>query len=133
MASVTHATTVATARTIVLVEDSDDIRVTFRELLEHSGYRVEEAPDGIEGLARILAVKPDVAIIDVGLPRMNGYEVARRVRAALGSTVMLIAMTGHSNESDRLEALAAGFDSHVSKPVDLALLERILTTGRGPN
>ncbi len=131
--NVANATLVAAAPTLVIVEDSDDIRVTFRELLEHSGYRVEEAPDGIEGLARILAVKPDVAIIDVGLPRMNGYEVARRVRAALGSTVMLIAMTGHSNESDRLEALAAGFDSHVSKPVDLALLERILTTGRGPN
>ncbi|MBK7827004.1 response regulator [Nannocystis sp.] len=132
LASVTHATTVATARTIVLVEDSDDIRVTFRELLEHSGYRVEETADGVEGLARILAVKPDVAIIDVGLPRMDGYEVARRVRAALGSTVLLIAMTGHADENDRLQALAAGFDTHVTKPVDLALLERILAARRGP-
>jgi len=122
----------AAARTLVLVEDSDDIRVTLCELLEQCGYKVEGAADGLEGLARILAVKPDVAIIDVGLPRMDGYEVARQVRAALGATVLLIAMTGHCSERDRLQAFAAGFDAHVTKPVDLALLEQILATPRGP-
>ena len=67
-----------------------------------------------------------VAIIDIGVPGMDGYEVARRVRAALGQSVLLVAMTGYGQESDRLQALSAGFDTHLTKPVDIELVERIL-------
>jgi CheY-like chemotaxis protein len=87
---------------------------------------VKEARDGIEGLALILAEKPDVAIVDITLPGMDGCEVARRVRAALGQSVLLIAMTGNREESDRLRALSDGFDAHLTKPFDIKLVERML-------
>jgi CheY-like chemotaxis protein/HPt (histidine-containing phosphotransfer) domain-containing protein len=114
------------ARRIVLVEDNDDTRVIFRDVLEQRGHHVREARDGIDGLARIVAEKPDVAIVDIGLPGIDGYEVARRVRAALGHSVLLVAMTGYGQESDRLQALSAGFDTHMTKPVDIELVERML-------
>ncbi len=125
----------ANARRIVLVEDDDDTREIFRAVLEKCGHHVKDARDGIEGLALILAEKPDVALVDIGLPAMDGYEVARRVRAALGHSVYLVALTGRGKESDRLQALSAGFDAHLTKPVDIELLERLLQTsprGGGP-
>jgi PAS domain S-box-containing protein len=114
------------ARRIVLVEDNDDTRALFRDVLEQNGHHVKEARDGIEGLAIVLAERPDVAIVDIGLPGMDGYEVARRVRAALGNSVLLIAMTGYELESDRLEALSAGFDTHMTKPVDIERVKWML-------
>ena len=102
------------------------MREGLREVLEQSGHHVKEAHDGITGLAVILAEKPDVAIIDIGLTGMDGYEVARRVRAAFGNSVLLLAMTGHGLESNRLQALSAGFDTHVTKPVDIEQVVRIL-------
>src|SRR4030095_13260189 len=117
------------ARRIVLVEDNADLREGFRIVLEASGHHVEEARDGIEGLAVILAAEPDVAILDIGLRGINGYEVARRVRAALGHSVLLVAMTGYEAESDRVEALAAGFDMHMTKPIDIELGERMVDAG----
>ncbi|CAN5855623.1 hypothetical protein BH11MYX2_BH11MYX2_26700 [soil metagenome] len=116
------------ARTIVLVDDDDDTRVIFRRALEQCGHHVKDAPNGIEGLALILTEKADVAFVDIGLPGMDGYEVARRVRAALGHSVWLVAMTGHGTESDRRQALVAGFDAHMTKPVDLDQVERMLAT-----
>jgi CheY-like chemotaxis protein len=124
------AATTGGARRIVLVEDNDDLREGFRAVLADLGHDVKEACDGPEGLAIILAEKPDVAIIDIGLRGMNGYEVARQVRAALGHSVLLVAMTGYERESDRLEALSAGFDLHMTKPVDIELVERMLGPGQ---
>ena len=125
---VNGAPTVGASRRIVLVEDNDDLRDLFRILLEHRGHYVKEARDGIEGLSHIPAEKPDLAIVDIGLRGMDGYEVARQVRSALGHTVLLVAMTGYVQESDRLEALAAGFDTHVTKPFDIGIVERLLDT-----
>ncbi|MDP2341725.1 MAG: response regulator [Deltaproteobacteria bacterium] len=116
------------ARRVLLVDDSTDLRSTFRRVLEHRGHHVSEASDGIEGVAMILTEKPDVAIVDVGLPGINGYEVARRVRAVLGATIRLVAMTGYSGDADRAEALRAGFDVQLSKPVDTAAVEAVLAT-----
>ncbi len=104
---------------IVVVEDNADIRDTLAELLTLDGYRVEGAGDGPQGLNRILAVRPEVALIDVGLPGFDGYEVARRVRAHLGSAPLLIAMTGYGQPDDRARAFDAGFDEHVVKPVSV--------------
>ncbi len=120
------AATAVRARRIVLIEDHDLLRETFRILLQQNGHQVKEARDGIEGLALILAEEPDVAIIDITLPGMDGCEVARQVRAALGQSVLLIAMTGNREESDRLRALADGFDAHLTKPFDINLVERML-------
>jgi signal transduction histidine kinase/ActR/RegA family two-component response regulator len=104
---------------IVLVEDNVDIRETLAELLVLDGYQVDGAGDGPQGLTRILAKAPDVALIDVGLPGFDGYELAKRVRAQLGESPVLIAMTGYGQPDDRARAFDAGFDEHVVKPVSL--------------
>jgi CheY-like chemotaxis protein len=113
---------------IVLVDDNDDLRMCFREILQEKGHHVEDAGDGAEGLALILAVRPDIAIVDIGMFGMDGYEVAAGVRASLGRSVRLVALTGYEKESDRLKAIAAGFDAHLTKPVDIARLELILSS-----
>jgi signal transduction histidine kinase/ActR/RegA family two-component response regulator len=111
---------------VVLVEDNDDARETLRALLELMGNEVEEAVDGLEGLDRIFRVRPDVALIDIGLPKLDGYEVARQVRAAtVGAAPLLVAMTGYGQPEDRHRALEAGFDVHMVKPVSVRELAKV--------
>lgn len=117
------------ARSILLIEDNDDARETLRILLEMAGHRVETANDGAAGLERALAMQPDVALVDVGLPKMDGYEVARRLRAAPGvRQPFLVALTGYGLPEDRQRAFDAGFDAHVVKPVDNDTLAQVLAT-----
>jgi two-component system, sensor histidine kinase len=109
----------AAARTVLLVEDNEDAREMLRYLLKLSGHEVYEAADGLDGLAAAAAVRPDVAIVDVGLPGLDGYEVARRIRLAPhGDRLTLIALTGYGQPEDRQRALEAGFDHFLVKPVD---------------
>lgn len=84
------------------------------------------AGDGPEGVERARGFAPQVAIVDIGLPGLDGYEVARQLRATLGHEVMLIAMTGYGQPEDRQRALAVGFDIHLTKPVDAEVL-RVLS------
>lgn len=114
-------------KTIVLVEDIDDAREMFAALLALRGYEVHQAIDGAEGLALIERIKPDAAIIDIGLPKLNGHQVARRVRAneELGS-MPLVALTGYGQDSDRDEVQESGFDLHLVKPLDPLKLDRML-------
>jgi CheY-like chemotaxis protein/two-component sensor histidine kinase len=116
----------AQPRNVLIVEDSADIREALQELLEGLGHRVEAAADGEQALARALAQRPDVALVDIGLPRIDGYEVARRMRKALGAKVLLLALTGYGQPEDRARAAAAGFDLHLTKPVELGTLELLL-------
>ena len=97
-----------------------------RAVLERVGHVVSEAFDGASGIARILADKPDVAIVDISLPGMDGYDVAKAVRAALGKQVYLVAMTAHDRDIDRARSMAAGFDKHMTKPVDIELVKAML-------
>jgi two-component system, sensor histidine kinase len=115
---------------IVLIEDNPDSRELMKTLLEAFGHRVVAAADGEEGVARVLALRPDVVIVDIGLPKLDGYAVARRVRATLGERVLLIAITGYSQPDDQRQALQAGFDAHYAKPVDPHRLQRLLGTRR---
>jgi CheY-like chemotaxis protein len=112
---------------IVLVEDNSDIRDTLRDLLVMCGHRVEVAEDGESGLELILERRPQVALIDIGLPGLDGYNVARALRSRLkdGQT-RLIALTGYGQPDDRRKALDAGFDAHLVKPVDLEHLSQVL-------
>jgi CheY-like chemotaxis protein len=106
-------------RRVLLVEDNRDVRDGLRLFLEEWGYRVEEAADGPSGLARALEGAFDVALIDVGLPGLDGYAVAERIRAApVGRRLRLVALTGYGQPEDRRRAREAGFDAHVVKPVD---------------
>jgi signal transduction histidine kinase len=103
---------------VVVVEDGEDVRELLKELLEMEGHAVFTAEDGPTGVERILAVEPDVAFVDIGLPDFDGYEVARQVRAS-GSRTRLVALTGYGQKDDRLHARRAGFDRHLTKPVSL--------------
>ncbi len=118
---------------LVLVEDNADIRETLAELLVLEGYQVEGAGDGPQGLNRILAVEPEVVLIDVGLPGFDGYELARRIRAQQGDRPALIAMTGYGQPDDRARAFDAGFDEHVVKPVSVEDLSAAIERTRRKN
>jgi CheY-like chemotaxis protein/two-component sensor histidine kinase len=110
---------------IVLVEDSDDIREMLMELLQLEGHTVEVANDGLQGVSLVLEKQPQVALIDIGLPGLDGYAVAQRVRAAQ-APIRLIAMTGYGQPEERQRALDAGFDAHLVKPVSLHDLSVVL-------
>ena len=113
---------------VLIVEDQDDSREMLRVLIESMGHIVLERADGGTGLAAIEQEYPDVALIDIGLPVMSGYEVARRVRENPRlDDVLLIALTGYGRDSDVAMATAAGFDAHVTKPADLHVIEEILS------
>jgi signal transduction histidine kinase/CheY-like chemotaxis protein len=122
--------TIPRPRRVLIVEDNDDARQLLRHLLELSGHEVHEAASGTTGLEQALALRPDVALIDLGLPGLDGYEVARRIRAAGRKDVVLIAVTGYGQREDRLRASAAGFDAHFTKPVDLTALDALLQRHR---
>jgi signal transduction histidine kinase len=112
---------------IALVEDSPDIREMTTELLTMLGHEVEAAGDGEAGLALILRTRPDVALVDMGLPGLDGCEVAARVRAEIGRDgVRLVAMTGFGLDADRRRAREAGFDDYLVKPADVETLLRAL-------
>ncbi|MEQ1503812.1 MAG: ATP-binding protein [Myxococcota bacterium] len=110
---------------VVVIEDNDDNRELLRLLIEGLGHAVEVAGDGPSGVSTVLTVAPDVALVDIGLPGLDGYGVARAVRAR-GSRSMLIAITGYGQPEDRERALAAGFDDHFTKPVDPRQIESLL-------
>jgi two-component system CheB/CheR fusion protein len=103
---------------IVVVEDQDDAREALEMLLDIEGHEVSSARDGPEGLELILDQHPQVALLDIGLPKMNGYELAAAVREKLGNRIKLVAMSGYGQPDDVRNAEIAGFDRHLTKPVD---------------
>jgi len=110
-------------RRVLIIEDNDDAREMLRCALEQEGYVVYVAADGQDGIAQAVSLGPDVALVDIGLPGVNGYDVARRIRTAgAGNRPILVALTGYGREEDRRRAEEAGFDRHLVKPVDPAKL-----------
>ena len=121
---------VSSPRRIVIVEDGRDSRDMLRYLLEHAGHEVHEAADGPSGLRMIVERLPDIALVDVGLPDLDGYEVARRVRAhEAARAVRLVALTGYGLPDDLRRSQQAGFDAHLVKPVDPARLAALIREG----
>lgn len=113
---------------ILLVEDNEDARLMMRSLLEKQGHHVETASDGESGVQAAVEAPPDVALVDIGLPAMDGLEVARRLRTAWGGQgPMLIAVTGYGQPGDRRRSKDAGFDHHLVKPVDPEELRELLS------
>ncbi len=118
----------ATPKRILLIEDNTDARESLRLLLEDLGHQVCEAGDGPAGVEKALAVKPEVILIDLGLPGLDGYEVAARIRAASAcSASKLIALTGYAQNEYRARAQLAGFQGFLTKPVDAATLAKFIT------
>jgi CheY-like chemotaxis protein len=120
------------SRRVLIIEDNPDGRETLRILLELWGYEVEATGDGAEGVRKALDWRPGAAVVDIGLPGLDGYEVARRVRAALARKVCLIALTGYGQPEDRRRALQAGFDAYLIKPADLDQLSHLLEEVSAP-
>jgi signal transduction histidine kinase/ActR/RegA family two-component response regulator len=126
----TTATTEA-ARRVLVVEDAVDSRESLRVLLEMLGNEVQCAEDGVTALAVGMQWAPDVAIVDIGLPDIDGYQLARRLREMpAGRTMYLVALTGYGQPEDRRRALDSGFDAHFVKPIDSDDLRRIVAAGR---
>ena len=116
---------------ILLVDDNEPAAQTLGKLLEKSGYEIILAYDGASALALAEALKPSIIILDIGLPDTDGYTLATRLRqeiyASADTPLHLIALTGYSQEEDKLKAREAGFDAHLVKPVSIADVERVLT------
>ncbi|MDB4975599.1 MAG: hypothetical protein JWN48_3940 [Myxococcaceae bacterium] len=118
---------------VLIVDDDFDVRVGLRSLLRSIGHQVEEAENGQQGFELILASRPDLALIDLGMDEpFDGYELVRKLRKTPGGDKLrLIALTGHSRAEDRARALGAGFDWYLVKPVSESELLDVLA-GRLP-
>jgi signal transduction histidine kinase len=117
-------------RRIVIIEDNADIRDLLRIKLRQLGHKVDVAEDGAKGLEKVLETKPEIALVDIGLPTLDGYEVARRVREVLGTSIYLVALTGYGQADDKRKALESGFNVHLTKPADFVDLQNVI--GRIP-
>jgi two-component system CheB/CheR fusion protein len=112
---------------VLLAEDNQDAAEALSMLLELLGHKVRVVNDGAAAVDAARADPPDVALIDIGLPKLNGYEVAERLRQLPSADrTVLIALTGYGNESEKKRAFSAGFHFHLTKPVDLERLEGLL-------
>jgi PAS domain S-box-containing protein len=117
------------ARCVLIADDNPDGAEILAMLLQTSGHTVHVANDGAAAFELAARVRPDIAVLDIGMPGLSGYEVAKRIRCeAWGARMTLIAVTGWGQEEDKREALAVGFDYHVTKPMDPAYLESIFAS-----
>ncbi len=120
------------ARRVLLVEDNADARAMLAEVLTLEGHEVHEAADGPHGVEQAIRLRPDLTLVDIGLPGFDGHEVALRIRRdPAGATLRLVALTGYGRPEDREQALASGYDLHLVKPVDPAILLAILADAAG--
>jgi len=117
---------VGPGRSILVVDDNDDVRKSLVRLLTLHGYEVTGAGDGPSALRAAAELKPRVVLVDIGLPGMDGYELARQLRRSDAADTRLFAITGYGQASDRARSRDAGFDAHLVKPVDLQTLLPLL-------
>jgi CheY-like chemotaxis protein len=119
---------------VLLIEDNEDARQMLQMVLELAGHTVYDAANGLRGLELLGLKRPDVAIIDINLPEMNGYQVAKRIREEPhGRGMLLLALTGYGGTAYGKDSSDDGFDHHLVKPVDLNQLARLLSeSAEGP-
>jgi CheY-like chemotaxis protein len=114
-------------RRVLIADDNKDAADGLSLILRNMGHEVRTARDGLEALSAVAEFQPDVVLLDIGMPLLSGYEVARRIREQPGGAQLtLIALTGSSQDEDRHRAAAAGFDHHLAKPTDMAALAELL-------
>src|ERR671937_1844846 len=114
-------------RTILVVEDFDETRFMIKVVLEMSGYRVLEATNGVEAVEGARRERPDLILMDIGLPLMDGFEATRAIRDESGlAGVPVVAVSAHATAEYRVKALTVGCDEYVTKPVDFALLNSLV-------
>ena len=110
------------ARRILVVDDNADAADSLGMLLEVRGDEVRIAYDGLAAIDAEADFRPEVVLLDIGMPKLSGYDVAKRIRQARGNAVLIVAITGWGQEDDRQRARDAGFNYHFTKPVDFEML-----------
>jgi signal transduction histidine kinase/CheY-like chemotaxis protein len=113
---------------VLLAEDNADAAEIMRIMLRFKGHDVKVAADGVEAVAIAKAFEPQIAFLDIGMPQMDGYDAARRIREALGDRVVLVALTGWGQDDDKRRSREAGFDHHLTKPPEPDVLEQLIAT-----
>jgi CheY-like chemotaxis protein len=111
---------------VLIAEDHPDSAEMMRVMLTYKGHDVQVAHDGMEAVALADEFEPRIAFLDIGMPRMDGYEAARRIRARLGTRVLLVALTGWGQDEEKRRSREAGFDHHLTKPPEPEVLERLI-------
>lgn len=119
------------AAKVLIVEDNEDSAESLKLLLDALGYETHIARDGEAAVTAAVALRPGAILMDIGLPKLNGYEAARRIREqcgeqGAGERMLIVALTGWGQQGDRLRSADAGIDHHLVKPLDLDALRRIL-------
>jgi CheY-like chemotaxis protein len=118
----------ASPRRVLIVDDNEDAANSLAMILKLSGHETASVYTAMDALERAVSFRPDVVLLDIGLPGMDGYEVAQKMRELPGlADIRLVAVTGYGRSDDRLRARDAGFDDHLTKPVEFAVLDRALT------
>ncbi len=114
-------------RRVLIVDDNRDAAASLGMMLSLLGHEVRTAHDGLEAIELAEAFRPEVILLDIGLPRLNGYDTCQRLREqSWGRGIFIVALTGWGQDDDRRRSQEAGFDYHLLKPVDFAVLERLL-------
>jgi CheY-like chemotaxis protein len=113
-------------RRILVVDDNHDSADTLSTLLRIMDNDVATVYDGLEAVSAAMAFRPDVVLLDIGMPKLNGYDAARRIRGQHDAAMVLVALTGWGQEQDRCRAKEAGFDYHLTKPVEYQALRDLL-------
>lgn len=120
-----------TGRRVLVADDNADSAGSMAMILKILGHDARTAHDGLEVVAVATDFRPDVILLDIGMPELDGYEVCRRIRGEpWGSAISIIALTGWGSDDDRRRSLEAGFDHHLVKPVDPAEVEKLLEVRR---
>jgi CheY-like chemotaxis protein len=117
----------AASRRILIVDDNLDGAESLAMVLEEAGHTTHVAHDGVEAIAAAERVRPEAVLLDIGLPKLDGYEVCHRIReTSWGKPLLMVALTGWGQDEDRHRSRQAGFDAHLVKPVDFELLFKLL-------
>jgi CheY-like chemotaxis protein len=111
---------------ILVAEDNEDAAEMMRLMLRVKGHDVKVAADGVQAVDMAARFRPHIVFLDIGMPRMDGYEAARRIRELLGRDVVLVALTGWGQDEDKRRSRRAGFDQHLTKPPEPEVLERLI-------
>ena len=120
------------SRRILVVDDNEDSAESLTILLSLAGHKTHTAYDGLEALEAAETFRPDMILLDIGLPKLNGFEVARKIREQpWGQDILVVALTGWGQEEDRRRSREAGFNHHLTKPVDPLELTRLLASLAG--
>jgi CheY-like chemotaxis protein len=117
-----------TSRRVLIAEDVPDAAEMLRLMVELMGHEVRTAADGVQAVAIAGEFAPDIVFMDIGMPRKDGYQAAREIRAALGDAVVLVALTGWGQDEDQRHAREAGFDHHLTKPAEPQRIEELIAS-----